>query len=326
MNILRKSAGVLCLLAAATACAYAGAADTKARKHHDGGSSSQPTPSQPSCSSGTGVPMGGSTGSAASATVSDDNSTNVSTQSAGGTSCAGWEPFMTANLGPVIPQNAIAVTNIQTLSNWIDAEDTGSGSDGGATGAMNLVSSPSYNGQALEFTTSFTDSGDERYSTVFGDDPTPSNFVWDGWIYLTSSASDIANLEMDMNQVIANGDTVIFGFQCDGYSGTWDYTTNAGTPESPIDEWVHSSAACNVQDWSIETWHHVQVLYSRDELGNVTYESVWLDGVPSVINATVPSAFSLGWGQVLLTNFEVDGLGASGSSTVYLDDLTVYRW
>jgi hypothetical protein len=27
-----------------------------------------------------------------------------------------------------------------------------------------------------------------------------------------------------------------------------------------------------------------------------------------------------------LTNIEVDGLGSSGSSTVYLDNLTVYRW
>jgi hypothetical protein len=32
-----------------------------------------------------------------------------------------------------------------------------------------------------------------------------------------------------------------------------------------------------------------------------------------------------GWGPTMLTNFQVDGLG-SGSNTVYLDDLTVYRW
>ena len=40
-----------------------------------------------------------------------------------------------------------------------------------------------------------------------------------------------------------NGDTVIFGFQCDGWDGTWDYTENAGTPTAPIDHWVNSSAA-----------------------------------------------------------------------------------
>ena len=32
-----------------------------------------------------------------------------------------------------------------------------------------------------------------------------------------------------MNQTMENGQTVIFGFQCDGYTSTWDYTRNAGT-------------------------------------------------------------------------------------------------
>jgi hypothetical protein len=46
-----------------------------------------------------------------------------------------------------------------------------------------------------------------------------------------------------------------------------------------------------------------------------------------VINATVPSAFALGWAPTILTNFQVDGeTAAAGSSTVYLDQLTVYRW
>jgi hypothetical protein len=44
------------------------------------------------------------------------------------------------------------------------------------------------------------------------------------------------------------------------------------------------------------------------------------------LNASVPSAFALGWGSVLLTNFQIDGLGASGSSTLYLDNLTIYCW
>jgi hypothetical protein len=123
-----------------------------------------------------------------------------------------------------------------------------------------------------------------------------------------------------------NGQTVLFGFQCDGYSKTWDYTTNAGTPENPKDAWLKSDQACDLQSWSTETWHHVQIAYSRDDAGNATYQSVWLDGAEQDINATVPSAFALGWAPTLLTNLQVDGLGGSGSSTVYLDQLTVYRW
>jgi hypothetical protein len=59
----------------------------------------------------------------------------------------------------------------------------------------------------------------------------------------------------------------------------------------------------------------------------VTYQSVVLDGVQSdLVGATGNSAFKLGWGSVLLTNFQIDGLGSSGSTTAYVDNLTVYRW
>jgi hypothetical protein len=130
-----------------------------------------------------------------------------------------------------------------------------------------------------------------------------------------------------MNQVVSNGQTVIFGFQCDGWSGTWDYTINTGTPEKPTDKWMHSPQSCNPRQWTTDTWHHIQLSYSRDNSGNVTYKSVWLDGVEQDINMTGPSAFALGWNPALLTNFQVDGAtSTAGSATVYLDNLTVYRW
>ena len=222
-----------------------------------------------------------------------------------------------------MPANAFSVSSIQALSTWQEQHDPATGAT--SSGSMFMVGSPSKSGNAREFDTSFRPWGGEIYHVDIGSDTTSTNFFYDAWVYLTSSASTIANLEVDMNQVVANGDTVIYGFQCDGYSGTWDYTENAGSPSSPNDKWVHSSAACNVRNWSQETWHHIQISYSRDDSGNVTYHSVWLDGVESKINATVPSSFALGWSSVLLTNFQIDGLG-SGSNTVYLDDLTISRW
>jgi hypothetical protein len=225
----------------------------------------------------------------------------------------------------LIPSDASSVSSIESLSNWIASYDSGSGG-GSASGSMSIVSSPSQNGHAREFLTTFANSGGERYSVVFGDDETAANFFYDGWIYLTSASSQIGNLELDMNQTMENGQTVIFGFQCDGYTSTWDYTKNAGSPTAPSDQWVHSGAYCNPRTWSTNVWHHVQVYYSRDDSGNVTYHSVWLDGAQQNINATVNSAFALGWGPVLLTNFQVDGLGSSGSPIAYLDNLTVSRW
>jgi hypothetical protein len=241
--------------------------------------------------------------------------TDVAVSVAGSTSSGG---------GLDIPSDAASVGSIQVLGNWKEAND--SAASGGANGAMALVGSPSVSGSARRFISNFYTDGGERYQVSFGDDESSTNFVYDGWIYLTSSSKEVANLEMDLNQVMSNGWTVIYGFQCDGWSGTWDYTANAGSPTKPKDVWVHSGAACNPRSWSINTWHHVQIYYSRNSSGVVTYHTVWLDGKGQAINATVSSAFALGWAPTLLTNFQVDGYGASGQSVVYLDDLVIYRW
>jgi hypothetical protein len=191
---------------------------------------------------------------------------------------------------------------------------------------MSLVGSPSLSGAARRFAISYKNSAGERFWSTFGADKYAKNFLYDAQLYIASPSSDIANIEMDMNQVMANGQTVIFGFQCDGYTETWDYTTNAGTPERPEDQWVHSSAPCNPRKWATGVWHHIQIAYSRDDEGNVTYKYVTFDGVKKTLNETTPSAFALGWGPTLLTNFQIDGLGGYGSATVYVDNLAVYRW
>jgi hypothetical protein len=224
----------------------------------------------------------------------------------------------------VVPSNAISVSSIQALSNWQGTHDTVT--NGSSSGKMYMVGSPTHVGSAREFVSNFTNNAGVRYWITFGDDQDSRNFMYDGWVYLTNSATQIGNLEMDLNQTMPNGQTAIFGVQCDGYSNTWDYTENSGTPQKFNDHWVHSKAACNPRSWSRNVWHHIEITYSRTSTGVVTYKSVYFDGVQSVLNATVPSAFALGWAPVLLTNFQIDGLGTSGSATVYLDDLTIYRW
>jgi hypothetical protein len=214
---------------------------------------------------------------------------------------------------------------LQILSDWIAQHDTAAA--GSSSGVTSLVNSPSRSGNARKFVSNYTDYANQRFDVSFGDDTASTHFLYDAWVYLPSPSTSIANLEMDMNSVMANGQTVIYGFQCDGWTGTWDYTANTGTPEKPKDTWLHSKAGCNPRQWSTNTWHHVQVSYSRDDSGNVTYQSVSLDGAESVLNVTVPSAFALGWSPTLLTNFQVDGsLSTSGTATAYLDDLTIYRW
>ena len=224
-----------------------------------------------------------------------------------------------------LPSTALTVSGIQKQTYyWKGIGD--SGTSGTASGTMSMTSSPSISGNTRKFVTSYRNSGGERFWTSFGADTKAHNFLYDVYLYLDSTATDIANIEMDMNQVIGNGQTIIYGFQCDGYTSTWDYTTNAGSPENPVDQWVHSSVACNPRNWTRNTWHHIQIAYSRDDSGNVTYKYVTLDGVQKSINETVPSAFALGWGSTLLTNFQIDGLGGYGTANAYVDKLTVSRW
>ena len=219
--------------------------------------------------------------------------------------------------GPVIPTNAIAAVGLQALDTWIFSHDEGT--PGTSVGATSLVGSPSLSGDARQFVTSYTDTGGERYSVSYASDTTSTNFVYDGWVWI-EAGSTIANLELDSNQVTANGQTVVYAFQCSWYSQMWEYGGAGG-------KWIPSSQPCNVSDWQTNAWHHVQISYSRDDSGNVTYNSVWLDGNEQVINATVPSSYALGW-QVgdVQTQLQIDGLGASGGSTIYLDNLTIYRW
>jgi hypothetical protein len=222
----------------------------------------------------------------------------------------------------VTPSTAPYLGSIQRLGNWTWKSKGDPVIGGTATGVMSQVNF----GFTRKFVTTYTNSGGELYSVSFKGDPLTKNFMYDAWILFAAPSTGIGNLELDFNQVTANGQTVIFGFQCDGYSGTWDYTTNTGTPQKYVDRWIHSAAHCNPQEWSTNIWHHVQVNYSRDDAGNVTYSDVALDGVVSHIGATVPSSFALGWAKVLITNFQVDGIGKSGSSTTYLNDLTIYGW
>ena len=230
-----------------------------------------------------------------------------------------------AGLIPEVPTSAVSVSSIQSLGGWKGQHDTGG--HGSSRGTMTMVNSPSMSGTARKFVTKYAHDGDERYSVTFGDDPNSTNFLYDAWVYFDKSSDLIGNLELDVNQVMPNGENAIFAFQCAGDSQTWDYTMNAGTPKHSRVKWLQSNQYCNPRTWSIDTWHHVQISYSRDDVGNVTVQSVWLDGLEQPINKTVPSAFALGWavGKVQ-TQFQVDGIGKSGTTTVYVDNLTVYRW
>jgi hypothetical protein len=227
--------------------------------------------------------------------------------------------------GSVVPSNAVKVSGIQALGSWIGTHDTGT--PGSSSGTMSLVGSPSLTGTARLFANQLNNYGGHRYSVQFDDNNTSQNFLYDTWVYIAGSAVGIANLEFDLNQTMPNGQTVIMGFQCDGWFQRWDYAVNGGSPTQPNSTWLHSYAPCNVHSWGANEWHHVQIYYSRNDSGWVTYHSVWLDGTKQDLNFTVFSGYALGWDPAIVTNFQIDG-NSSGTTwgNVYLDEVTVYRW
>ena len=224
-----------------------------------------------------------------------------------------------------VPTYADIVSSIESLGGWRATHDTAG--DGSSTGSMNIVSSPSKYGSSRKFYTTFKNNGTERYSVSFSDNTDTKNFLYDVWVYLTSSSSNIGNLEFDVNQTMPNGQTMLMGVQCDGWTGHWAYTVNTGSASSVKPHWVSKSGTtCNPRHWTINKWHHVQATFSRDSSGYVTYHSVWLDGAETSLNAKVFGAAALGWGDVINTQFQVDGYGSSGSVTAYVDGLKVSTW
>jgi hypothetical protein len=174
----------------------------------------------------------------------------------------------------------------------------------------------------------YSDHGGERFSISFGNSTSATHFVYDAYVYLVDP-SEVQNLEMDINQVMADGQTVIFATQCSGSSGTWEYTTDVTVDGKRTGHWKASNIPCDPMKWTANCWHHVQIASSRDSSGNVTYDWVNLDGTTSTFaNATGRSALSLGWaiGDLSL-NFQLDGSSKlSESITAYVENLTIYRW
>jgi hypothetical protein len=232
-----------------------------------------------------------------------------------------------ASGGGTIPADATAWSGLAGASNWVFVHDKGT--PGSSTGETEYpVSDPGLDGKARKFSLTYEDHGGERGSLDFAHhQTTPTHFVYDTYVYLPVP-SEVENVEMDMNQVVSNGDTVIFGTQCASGSGTWEFTTVSEVDGKLGTHWHPSNLACDPKSWTANTWHHIEIASHRDSANVVTYDWVTFDGTTKTFEgASGGSAESLGWtaGDLLL-NFQLDGPSASGSITAYIDEMTVYGW
>lgn len=156
------------------------------------------------------------------------------------------------------------------------------------------------------FTFAYTAQAGCRFSTGFATDLTyPQHFCYDLQIQF-ADPSQILNMELDMNQVLADGRTCIFDCQCASVSGHWQFNG-----------WQDTRIVGNPQQWG-GTWHHVRIFWHRSADGNtVTFDGVEKDGVwmASGMQSTTRT-LALGWKPLglLLINFQIEGSSKTGGN------------
>ncbi len=222
-----------------------------------------------------------------------------------------------------IPSNAVSSGPLNGVSGWTWTHDTGT--PGTSTGSSSYpVTNPSLDSRSREFYVSYYDHGGERYHLGVAYDTVATHFVYDTYVYV-EDPSQLANLELDLNQVMADGRTVFLATQCSGYSKTWEYTYVTSNQT----HWHTSNIACSPKTWTAKTWHHVQIAVHRDSSGVVTHDWIGFDGnIQHFNNATGYATKSLGWAKGHVTlNVQPDGASVyNGSIKLYLDKLQVFRW
>jgi hypothetical protein len=236
----------------------------------------------------------------------------------GGTSGGNTTP---SNPSVSIPSYAAASPDLDTSGNWVGEHD--GGTPGGSQGSMAYPASVSLYDNAREFYMTYWGRGGERWHNSFGNDGSATHFVLDTYVYV-KDPNQMANLELDLNQVMSNGETVIFGTQCSVYSHSWEWTYVSGGPH-----WHSSNVGCNPTTWAANTWHHIQVGFHRDSNGYVTHDWVNFDGTHSTFSgASGSGGLWLGWAKGdLLMNVQMDGYyTGSGSITAFFHKTTFYRW
>jgi hypothetical protein len=220
-----------------------------------------------------------------------------------------------------VPGDAISSGDLDGKGPWTETHD--GGTPGKSKGSMVYPAhTPTYD-DGREFYMTYTDRAGERWSVDVAKDPDATYFVLDTYVYLPNP-SEVLNLELYIDQVVADGETVILSTQCSGVNGSWE----AGYTAGKEDHWWASGIKCNPAEWTANVWHHIQIGEHRDANGVVTHDWVSVDGKVSNWGYTQESAHYLDWGAgVVNIQYQIEGTSkTSGTVTSYIHNMTVYRW
>jgi hypothetical protein len=223
---------------------------------------------------------------------------------------------------PSIPPNAISSGDLDAATNWTEGHDGGTPGESVGTTLYPVSNAPYDNDR--EFDMTYTKRAGERWSADIVKDTTSTHFVLDLYVFFPNP-SEVRNLEMDVNHVLENGDTVILSTQCSGEIGFWEY----GDTKNGHDHWKSTKIPCNPANWTANVWHHVQIGEHHTPAGLVTHDWVTVDEVYTpFVNATLPSIHAEHWTKGSINmQFQIEGSSQiSGAVTAFTNNLTVYRW
>lgn len=230
---------------------------------------------------------------------------------------------------PIIPVNAFNSGLLDNSPNWKGDWDSstpsaGTGPDGkpipGATGTSKYISADA----GRNFNIAYVNKAGFRFHNSFGNNANVTNFCTDLYVKC-DDWTQVLNLEIDMNQVLSDGRTVIMGIQAASGSGTWEYTTTPGGSS----HWSKSNIPVKPSAWAANVWKHIRLFYSRTAAGIVNYIGVEVDGIYTPFEgATGVSAIPLGWKPLglLLCNFQCEGTTAKGVINLYVKQYQHYYW
>lgn len=220
---------------------------------------------------------------------------------------------------PTIPDNASCSGVLDNSLNWKGDYDTSTPKI--ATGTSKYVNADS----GRNYNVVYTNKAGFRFHNSFATvKAAVLNFCTDLYVKC-DDWTQVQNLEIDMNQVMPDGRTVIVGIQAASGSKSWEFTT---TPAGKS-HWNKSNISVDPTTWQSGVWKHIRLFYSITLAGVVTYTGVELDGVYTPFqNASGVSILALGWKPIglLLCNFQQEGNTAKGVINIYAKQYQHFYW
>jgi hypothetical protein len=224
--------------------------------------------------------------------------------------------------GPVAPPNAVVYSRLEEASGWGNCRSAAcSGSDSPASYWMaQYQTTPSLDGSSTQFYMSGSAWADVLWYKHVNPIPTATHYLMDFWVKPNADTlTHTEALEFDFVQII-NGHKFDVSNQMH-YSGTPHWDTWDGLNL----RWIHTNIPCPKLDPN--KWHHVKIYAERTatQTHNISYT---VDGVTYPVPAQYAWHDTRSSGTATTQNVQVqmDINGNAGTSSEYIDKLTLYLW